>query len=73
MKKTQKNFRGGFMTLIGVLIVVLIIGIWFVKAYSGSNAVNKKTQMDTYNGAIKDAENAKKLLEQKSDLDIEGI
>ncbi|MEI7513503.1 MAG: hypothetical protein WCJ74_02700 [bacterium] len=73
MKKTQQNFKGGFMTLIGILVVVLIIGIWFVKAYSDSNAENKKTQVDTYNGAIKDAENAKKLLEQKSNLDINSI
>ena len=73
MKKKQQNFKGGFMTLIGILIIVLIIGIWFVKVYSGSNAENKKIQINTYNGAIKDVENAKKLLEQKSNLDINNI
>ena len=66
MNKKSQNFKGGFVTLIGLLIVVLIMGIWFVKAYSGTNAENKKTQSKTYNEAIKDAENVKKLLEQKN-------
>jgi Tfp pilus assembly protein PilE len=65
--------KKGFITLIGILIAVLILGIWFVKIYSSPTSSDKKTQIETYNSAIKDAENAKKMLEKKSDLDIENI
>ena len=65
--------KKGFITLIGLLIVVLILGVWFVKIYSSPSSSNKKTQIETYNSAIKDAENAKIMLEKKSDLNIENI
>ena len=67
-KKVIKDFnknKKGFITLIGLLIVVLILGIWFVKMYSPSGSSSKKAQIDTYNGAIEKAENAKKMLEGK--------
>jgi hypothetical protein len=62
--------KKGFITLIGILIAVLILGIWFVKIYSSPSSSDNKTQIETYSSAIKDAENAKKMLEQKSDLNI---
>ena len=61
--------KKGFITLIGLLIAVLLIGIWFVKIYSTSSSGIKEAPIDTYNGAIKDAENAKKMLETKSKLE----
>lgn len=55
--------KNGFVTLIGLLIVVLLIGIWFVHMYSGSGS--KKAQIETYDASIQKAEEAKKMLEGK--------
>jgi len=65
LKEKQKKSKG-FITMIGLLIVVTILGIWFVKTYSTPKAVGGKTQIETYNHAIKDAENAKKMMETRT-------
>lgn len=52
--------KNGFVTLVGLLIVTLLIGIWFVNMYSSDN---KKAEMETYNKSIQKAEEAKKMLE----------
>lgn len=53
--------KNGFVTLIGLLIVTVLIGIWFVNMYSSSSG--KKAQMETYNTSIQRAEDAKNMLE----------
>ncbi len=65
LQKNEKEDEKGFIALIGLLIVVVIIGIWFVKVYSTPKNTNGKTQMNTYKDAIKDAENVKALMEAK--------
>jgi len=53
----------GFISLIGLLIAILLIGFWFIKIYSGnSNSQNKK---ETYNESIERAEEIKILLEKR--------
>lgn len=56
--------KKGFVTLIGLLIGVLLIGIWFVNMYSRSG--DKKSQMETYDTSIQKAEDVKKMLESKN-------
>ena len=56
--------KNGFVTLIGLLIVTLLIGIWFVNMYSNSGG--KKAQTETYNTSIQKAEDVKKVLEGKN-------
>ncbi len=57
--------KNGFVTLIGLLIVTLLIGIWFVNMYSGSKG--KKAQTETYDASIQKAEDIKILLEKRSE------
>lgn len=56
--------KNGFVTLMGLAIVALIIGIWFVNMYSSSDG--KKAQTETYNTSIQKAEDVKKMLEGKN-------
>ena len=56
--------KNGFVTLIGLLIVALIIGICFVSMYSSSDG--KKAQTQTYDTSIQKAEDLKKVLEGKN-------
>jgi hypothetical protein len=56
--------KNGFVTLIGLLIVTLLIGIWFVNMYSSSDG--KKAQTETYNTSIQKAEDVKNVLERKN-------
>jgi flagellar basal body-associated protein FliL len=53
----------GFITLIGLLIIVLLIGVWFVRMYSSSGT--KEAEKETYQQSVKKAEDIKKLLEAK--------
>lgn len=56
--------KNGFVTLIGLLIVALLIGIWFVNMYADSGS--KKAQTETYDASIQKAEDVKKMLEGKN-------
>jgi hypothetical protein len=58
--------KNGFVTLVGLLIVILLIGILFVKIYATKDSTNQKTQIETYKEDIQKAEDAKKLLEGKT-------
>ena len=56
--------KDGFVTLIGLLLVALLIGFWFVS--KNSNSTTQKTQMETYDQSIQKAEDIKNILEQKN-------
>ncbi len=58
------KMKNGFVTLVGILIVLLLIGFWFANMYTKKNA-NQKTQLETYNEAIDEAKNIKNVLEDK--------
>lgn len=54
----------GFITLIGLLLALLIIGFLFVRVYSSSET--EKSQMQTYDESIQKAEDIKNILETKN-------
>jgi uncharacterized membrane-anchored protein YhcB (DUF1043 family) len=54
----------GFITLVGLLLGLLIIGFLFVRMYSGSET--KKSQIQTYDESIQKAEDIKNILETKN-------
>ncbi len=56
--------KNGFVTLFGLLLVVLTIGILFVRTYSTSGT--DKSKIEIYNESIKDAENIKRTLENRN-------
>ncbi len=53
--------KNGFITLLGLMLVALIIGFWFIKMYP--TAGSKKVEINTYQDAIKKAEDAKRMME----------
>ena len=70
-KNTKVGYNWVFVEIIVLIISLLIIGIWFVKVYSTPKATDGKTQIETYNDAIKSAEDVKKAIEMKNvDLGI---
>ena len=54
----------GFITLVGLLLGLLIIGFLFVRMYSSSET--KKSQIQTYDESIQKAEDIKNILETKN-------
>jgi len=56
--------KDGFVTLIGLLIVVLLIGFWFVSR--NSNSTTREVQTETYDQSIQKAEDIKNILETRN-------
>jgi CHASE3 domain sensor protein len=56
--------KDGFVTLIGLLLAVLLMGFWFVS--KNSDSTTQKTQTETYDQSIQKAEDIKNILEQKN-------
>lgn len=56
--------KDGFVTLIGLLLVALLIGFWFVNR--NSNSTTRQVQTETFDQSIKKAEDVKNLLETKN-------
>lgn len=65
-KGRSYNREDGYVAIIVLLISLLIIGFLFVKIYSTPKSPEDKTHVETYNQAIKDAENVKKSIEVRN-------
>jgi hypothetical protein len=59
--------KNGFVTLIGLLVAVFIIAVivWGI----GNKNEDPKAQIDIYNDAVLDAEDIKKVIEDKNNLE----
>ena len=57
--------KNGFITLVGLLVALLLIGFLFVKMYATKDSTTQKTQIETYREDIQKAEDVKKLLESR--------
>ncbi len=58
--------KNGFITLLGLLITVLLMGFLFVKLYTDKSPETQKTQIETYKEDVQKAEDVKKILERRS-------
>lgn len=58
--------KNGFITLVGLLLAVLLMGFLFVKIYTTKSPDTQQTQIEIYKEDVQKAEDVKKLLESRS-------